>query len=104
MKKTLTQFKYLIGGFLGGPVVSSVLERWIIKNPSEWLVALIYILGFGIYGFMIYLNYKYKVRQFEFLSFMVHTQEKKEFPDGTVETKDYGRVDENSVKIVEGLE
>ena len=103
MENFWQQFKYWIVGLIGGPGISFILQKWIIPNPSELLVGLIYILGFGIYFFAIFLNYRQRIKQIEFLKYMVHTREEKRLPDGTVEIKDYGRIDENSVAIVEKL-
>lgn len=97
------KFKYWMGGLLGGPGISIILQKWVISNPPEWLVALIYVLGFGIYGLAIILSYKHRIKQIDFLKYMVHTREEKKLLDGSVEIKDFGRIDENSVKIVEKL-
>ena len=103
MKIKDLSIKYWAGGLLGGPVIPVILQQWVIDNPPEWLVGLIYALGFGIYGLIIILGYKHRVKQLEFLKYMVHTKKETRLPDGSVETKDFGRVDENSVKMVEKL-
>lgn len=103
MKIFWRQFMYWAGGLIGGPGVSIILQKWVITDPSEWLVALIYGLGFAVYFFAIFLNYRLRIAQIELLKYMVHTREETKNPDGVVVVKDYGRIDENSVNFAEKL-
>lgn len=94
---------YWGGGLFSGPGISAILQKFVINDPPHWLVAIIYFLGFGIYALAICLGYKSSKLKIDFLKYMVHTHEEKRSPDGTIETKDYGRIDANSVKILDGL-
>jgi hypothetical protein len=97
------QRTYWISGLLGGPGLAAILQRWVIKNPSEQLVGFIYLLGFIIYALVIIFDYKLREKRIEFLKHMVHTREEEQKSDGTRTIKDYGRIDSNSVEILEKI-
>lgn len=77
-----------------GPSIAAILERFIIQNPSEQLVAFIYFLGFGLSAFKLWVSVKH--RKLEFLEKMVYREQKK---DG--EELKGGIVDLNSAKVTE---
>src|SRR3990167_10825869 len=73
-----------------GPSIAAVLERFVIQNPSEPLVAFIYLLGFGLSAIKLWVSVKH--RKLEFLEKMVYREQKK---DG--EEIKGGIIDSNSV-------
>lgn len=84
---------YFIDAALG-PGIAAILERFVIQNPSEQLVAFIYFLGFGLSAFKLWISVKH--RKLDFLEKMVYREQKK---DG--EEIKGGIVDSNSVGVTE---
>ena len=85
-----------IGDFVVGPSISAVLNRVVISNPSEYLVAFIYLLGFSLSAFKIWQSVK--TRKVRFLERMVYRKQKK-----NGEELEGGIIDENSVKMADAL-
>lgn len=83
-----------VGDAAIGPSISALLEKFVIANPSEQLVAFIYFLGFSLSAFRIWLSVKH--RKLEFLETMVYRKQKK---DG--EEMEGGIIDSNSVGMTE---
>ena len=77
-----------------GPGISAILERFVIQNPSEQLVAFIYFLGFSLSAFKLWVSVKH--RKLDFLEKMVYREQRK---DG--EEMKGGIVDSNSVGVTE---
>lgn len=93
--------KVFLFGIFGGTTILGILKLWVVPSPSEHSVIFVYLLAFSTISFGKYLNYKIRVRQIEFFELMVHTKEEKILPDNSIEKRDFGRIDENSVKMVE---
>lgn len=90
----LTKAKdYFIDAALG-PGIAAILDRFVIQNPSEQLVAFIYFLGFGLSAIKLWVSVKH--RKLDFLEKMVYREQKK----GNEEIKG-GIVDSNSVGVTE---
>lgn len=77
-----------------GPSISALLERFVIQNPSELLVGFIYLLGFLLSAFKLWLSIKH--RKIDFLEKMVYRKQKK-----NGEELEGGIIDENSVGVTE---
>ncbi len=77
-----------------GPGIAAILERFVIQNPSEQLVAFIYFLGFGLSAFKLWTSVKH--RKLDFLEKMVYREQKK-----NGEEIKGGIVDSNSVGVAE---
>lgn len=92
--KYLTKAKgYFLDATLG-PAIAAILERFVIQNPSELLVAFVYFLGFGLSAFKLWASVKH--RKLDFLEKMVYREQKK-----NGEEIKGGIVDSNSVGMTE---
>jgi len=101
-KDKLTNFiprpiNYIVD-FAVGPSVSAILERFVIVNPSEYLVGFIYLLGFSLSAFRIWQVVGLRKKKIDFLEKMVFRKQKK-----NGEEMEGGIIDANSVKMAEAL-
>lgn len=94
--KYLTKFRHYFTDALLGPGIAALLDKFVIENPSEKLVAFIYFLGFGLSAFKLWTSVKH--RKLDFLEKMVYREQKK---DG--EEMKGGIVDSNSVGMAEWI-
>lgn len=92
--KYITKFRYYLADTLLGPGIAAVLDRFVVRSPSEWLVAFIYFLGFGLSAFKLWTSVK--MRKMEFLEKMVYREQNKNGEElkGVI-------VDSNSVGMAE---
>lgn len=79
-----------------GPGIAAILERFVIQDPSEQLVAFIYFLGFSLSAFKLWVSVKH--RKLDFLEKMVYREQKK-----NGEEMKGGIVDSNSVGVTEWI-
>lgn len=92
--KYLTKFRNYFVDALLGPGIAAVLDKFVIKEPSEGLVAFIYFLGFGLSAFKLWASVKH--RKLDFLEKMVYREQKK-----NGEEMKGGIIDSNSVGMAE---
>ena len=95
-EKYITKPKYYISDVILGPGLAALLDKFVISNPSERLVAFIYFLGFSLSAFKLWTSIKH--RKLEFLEKMVYREQKK---DG--EEMRGGIIDSNSVGMAEWI-
>ena len=92
--KYLVKFRSYFTDALLGPGIAAVLERFVVINPTQELVAFIYFLGFGLSAFKLWTSVKH--RKLEFLEKMVYREQK-----NNGEEIRGGIIDSNSVGMAE---
>lgn len=92
--KYLVKFRnYFVDAALG-PGIAAILDKFVINNPSQELVAFVYFLGFSLSAFKLWTAVKQ--RKLEFLEKMVYREQTK-----NGEELKGGIVDSNSVGMAE---
>lgn len=95
-KNILSKGLAYFGDLVVGPSISALLDKFVISNPSEYLVGFIYLLGFSLSAFKVWQSVK--VEKVRFLEKMVYRKQKK-----NGEGLEGGIIDENSVKMADAL-
>lgn len=90
----LEEFIWFVGDSAVGPSIAALLDKFVVKNPSEGLVAFIYLLGFSLSAIRVIISLKQ--RKIRFLEKMVYRKQKK-----GGEELEGGIIDSNSVGMAE---
>lgn len=90
----ISKVLHYILDLISGPFISAILVNYAIKEPSEYLTAFIYLLGFLLSGYRLMISAKN--RKIDFLEKMVVRKE------GEGKNKvERGIIDQNSVGMTE---